>query len=266
MKKQKVKSKKTNYKKTSGITLIALVVTIIVLLILAGISIQMLSGNNGIINRAISAKTQTDDATELEKIQLEVLGSFDTNGDITIANIRRNMQNLGGTVSGGGFPCTVELNGNKYTGDKNGKVELYKPVINPYKDKQWEKAWVCNNGVWEDTPIEYGNPAEGEVVAKLYKTGNLITPDSESAKQLLGEDKNFTEGNEYHLVFEGQGKMGSLIDENTGAFKAWQLSSSYGKLVAAETRYYDLINQGVESAEAETQFYEDKNQIQLTMN
>ena len=215
MKKQKVKSKKTNYKKTSGITLIALVVTIIVLLILAGISIQMLSGNNGIINRAISAKTQTDDATELEKIQLEVLGSFDTNGDITIANIRRNMQNLGGTVSGDNLPCTVELNGNKYTVDKNGKVELYKPVTNPYKDKQWEKAWVCNNGVWEDTPIEYGNPAEGEVVAKLYKTGNLITPDSESAKQLLGEDKNFTEGNEYHLVFEGQGKMGSVAEENT---------------------------------------------------
>ena len=51
MKKQKVKSKKTNYKKTSGITLIALVITIIVLLILAGISIIMLSGNNGIINK-----------------------------------------------------------------------------------------------------------------------------------------------------------------------------------------------------------------------
>ena len=43
------KSKKTNQK---GITLIALVVTIIVLLILAGISIQMLTGQNGILVRA----------------------------------------------------------------------------------------------------------------------------------------------------------------------------------------------------------------------
>ena len=36
----------------SGITLIALVVTIIVLLLLAGISIQMLTGDNGILQRA----------------------------------------------------------------------------------------------------------------------------------------------------------------------------------------------------------------------
>ena len=39
-------------KQENGITLIALVVTIIVLLILAGISIAMLTGQNGILNRA----------------------------------------------------------------------------------------------------------------------------------------------------------------------------------------------------------------------
>ena len=38
-------------KQENGITLIALVVTIIVLLILAGISIAMLTGQNGILNR-----------------------------------------------------------------------------------------------------------------------------------------------------------------------------------------------------------------------
>ena len=54
----------------SGITLIALVVTIIVLLILAGISIQMLSGDNGILTRAGDAKTMTDEAQIREKIQL----------------------------------------------------------------------------------------------------------------------------------------------------------------------------------------------------
>ena len=39
-----------------GITLIALVVTVIVILILSGISINMLAGQNGIINKAIQAK------------------------------------------------------------------------------------------------------------------------------------------------------------------------------------------------------------------
>ena len=42
--------------KIAGITLIALVVTVIVLLILAAISISMLTGNNGIIGRAGEAK------------------------------------------------------------------------------------------------------------------------------------------------------------------------------------------------------------------
>ena len=43
-------------KNNKGITLIALVITIIVLLILAGVSIAMLTGNNGVLTRASSAK------------------------------------------------------------------------------------------------------------------------------------------------------------------------------------------------------------------
>ena len=45
-------------KKNKGITLIALVITIIVLLILAGVSIAMLTGENGLIAKAISAKNR----------------------------------------------------------------------------------------------------------------------------------------------------------------------------------------------------------------
>ena len=57
-------------KKEKGITLIALVVTIVVLLILAGVSISMLMGENGIINQAKIAKEQTDIANERERVQL----------------------------------------------------------------------------------------------------------------------------------------------------------------------------------------------------
>ena len=44
-------------KRNAGITLIALVITIIVLLILAAISITMLTGDNAILNRATNART-----------------------------------------------------------------------------------------------------------------------------------------------------------------------------------------------------------------
>ena len=64
-----------NVKKKSGITLIALVITIIVLLILAGISISMLTGQNGILNRALQAKKaqSTSQVEELAKLKLQEL-------------------------------------------------------------------------------------------------------------------------------------------------------------------------------------------------
>ena len=67
--------KNEEQKNIKGITLIALVVTIIVLLILAGVSIAMLTGENGIITQAQNAKEKTVKASELEGIQLAVIGS-----------------------------------------------------------------------------------------------------------------------------------------------------------------------------------------------
>ncbi|MFQ8660861.1 MAG: type II secretion system protein [Clostridia bacterium] len=59
-----------NYKSTKGITLIALVITIIVLLILAGVSIAMLTGDNGILTQAKEAKEANIAGTEKEQIKL----------------------------------------------------------------------------------------------------------------------------------------------------------------------------------------------------
>ena len=51
-------------KKNKGITLVALVVTIVVLLILAGVSINLVLGNNGIIAKAKDAKTKSAEASQ----------------------------------------------------------------------------------------------------------------------------------------------------------------------------------------------------------
>ena len=61
--------RKTNEK---GITLIALIVTIIVLLILASVSIAMLTGENGILIQAKKAKEETKIASEKEGLLLSV--------------------------------------------------------------------------------------------------------------------------------------------------------------------------------------------------
>ena len=61
---------KVNLKKNRGITLIALVITIIVLLILAGVSIAMLTGQNGILTQAQNAKNRTEEAQAEEQNRL----------------------------------------------------------------------------------------------------------------------------------------------------------------------------------------------------
>ena len=68
-----------------GITLIALVITIIVLLILAGVSIAMLTGQNGVLTRATDAKEDTAVAEAVERINMELNAAYALilSGDIT---------------------------------------------------------------------------------------------------------------------------------------------------------------------------------------
>ncbi len=99
MKKQKLKCKeqeRKTIKKNNGITLIALVITIIVLLILAAVSIATLTGENGILTRANDSKKQTEIASVKEQAQLDIAnwiaerlenGEDTTLDDATIKNI-----------------------------------------------------------------------------------------------------------------------------------------------------------------------------------
>ena len=81
-------------KQKQGITLIALVVTIIVLLILAGISIAMLTGQNGILNRATEAKNANGTAQLDEQVKLAVAEALSNGlGTITDDNLREALNN-----------------------------------------------------------------------------------------------------------------------------------------------------------------------------
>ena len=86
--------KKLNSKHESGITLIALVITIIVLLILAGVAIVTLTGDNGILGKASNAKIETEkgrlkETTSLAVSELvtEKLSTGGKTSDITAQNI-----------------------------------------------------------------------------------------------------------------------------------------------------------------------------------
>ena len=85
-------NKKINQKEIAGITLIALVITIIVLLILAGISISMLSGDNSILNQAGRARDITGQRDIEERIQIAYLGAIaNGTGDVTPEEFKQEL-------------------------------------------------------------------------------------------------------------------------------------------------------------------------------
>ena len=105
-----------------GITLIALVITIIVLLILAGLAIATLTGDNGILTKAASSKEKTDKASAEEAVKLEYLGSIDNTGKFNYEDFKTNVKNNLGLqdtdiIDNGDNTCTVKYNGYDVTLD-----------------------------------------------------------------------------------------------------------------------------------------------------
>ena len=118
---------KLNLKERKGITLIALVITIIVLLILAGVSIAMLTGQNGILTQANNAKDETEQANAKEKVESAVIATMSQSkrgtldADKLVAEITNN---YGGTATktGTGFPVNTTVDGKSFTIDGDGNV------------------------------------------------------------------------------------------------------------------------------------------------
>ena len=151
-------------KQTKGITLIALVITIIVLLILAGVAISMLTGENGILKQATSAKDKTDKSEFEEQVKLAVMaskvndkGAIDLTtleseiGKVKGAEIIKNgtENNLPWTVKKGSYEVTITADG--VTTNTTGKDDSKKD---------------------EDTKIDYGTktPAEDKRTVKEQAT------------------------------------------------------------------------------------------------
>lgn len=99
-------------KENEGITLIALVITIIVLLILAGVTIATLTGDNGILTKANKAKEQTEIGKEKEIVKLATTAVITTNNAIDKDSLQSEL--------------------NKTAGDKKAEVYNYNQKLQVY--------------------------------------------------------------------------------------------------------------------------------------
>lgn len=215
-------------KNKKGITLIALVVTIVVLLILAGVSISLVLDNNGIIAKSKDARNSAIESDEKEKVEMAyVSAALKKLGDtVTAEELQEELDSSVGTgktevTTNGDDTLNVLFSDTEHNFNVDeGKVEKAKPITNNYGE-DWEVAWTYTNGVWSNQ-INKGEKAEGDVVAKFYKTGNRVKPDGFTWRD-TGDVFTFEEGDEYRLVVEGNGPIGDL-----GTAEGTNITSAFG--------------------------------------
>ena len=173
---------KRNYLKEKGITLIALVVTIVVLLILAGVSINAVFGQDGIIQKAKDAQNKMDQATQNDLDSINELNNW-IDGKIN------------GTTGSGG---TVE-------GKEGSLLAMYQKA---QKDGCDNAGGTCNDathlhigdyvdyknptsGTAEVTSAEsgvYGNDSNGNATVNITQTYTLSNTKNNVKWRVLGID------------------------------------------------------------------------------
>jgi len=165
-------------KESRGITLIALVITIIVLLILAGVTINMVLGEDGIIAQAKAAQQAQNQAEKDEQDALEDLeeklrieeGKQYQNQEGTAENlVKTNELKVGDyikyTYTGATYTTPTKASGKSV--HDNGKTETYDSNAGAYiEDTKWRVLSV-NNGVVKLIPELASVNESGEVVKNL---------------------------------------------------------------------------------------------------
>ena len=137
-----------NYK---GITLIALVVTIVVLLILAGVSIAMLTGENGVITQAQKAHIENNHSSILETMRLEAQ-NFNTDkitGD-TSTDVLSFLKEEGKIDDNNVVNVKNSLQTTLTTGNGTGKSDVY--IIEKNNDGEYDLIYYDKN----ETPRDLG--------------------------------------------------------------------------------------------------------------
>ena len=184
-------------KETNGITLIALVITIIVLLILAGVTIASLSGDNGILKRAAEAKEQTKKADAEEQIKLGLTEVIMKNklGDDIFKNLLDN-----------------KFGAENVTSNPDGSFTITK---DGYQVKVDSKGTIINEGQSPDSGGGNQEPVSGGPNAPVIPTGMTV-------KYLSWDESGVEKDDNTGLVFDySAGKWANIKTIANGQEAYW---------------------------------------------
>ena len=208
-------------KNEKGITLIALIITIIVLLILAGVSISMVVGENGILNRATDAKTKTDLAKEHENVQFSIASGYSPESlyrEIGLSYLQESLDSHFGKNEAtakenpdGTFTVKVKATGNEYQLTKTGQE------INVNKVTDENPAELAGTGS-EDDPFLIES-IEDLIFFSYQVREGIETYEGKCVE--LTTDLNFASSDSYvdpncedYSEYGYTGKIKDAIDEN----------------------------------------------------
>lgn len=247
-------------RKEKGITLIALVITIIVLLILVAISISTLTGENGILSKANTAKTENEKAGAKEKVQIAVMGSFDENGAIDVSTLKNNLKGTEGVTGADSIiklPATVNVDGYDVSIDEKGNVTLgsieeqgeaiFARLYTKNGSEEEVLVFASNENVFPDYSGELTIKKDcGNInITKVWTYEDLLN-DPEYGEYLKSEEwKNFEKENpeeakkqiEY-LIYQlnsGIGNMPPWLEESLAS------GYNYGNYNLCEVRILDEV-------------------------
>ena len=214
---------KVEKSKNRGITLIALVITIIVLLILAGVSIATLTGENGILTRATNAKEQTEIGNEKEKVELSAVGALakDNGGEIKRNYLNDELASYIGTegtdyalTESAPFVVTYTNSGRSYVIDENGNVSEYVDIAEYVKVGNY----VDYNPTVSD---KSGTPVEASKLTYMSPIGTVPTNSAEPISHGNGSrDQTFTATADmkWKVLSIKNGKVELILEDETKDF------------------------------------------------
>ena len=155
------KRSKTNHFNQKGITLIALVITIVVLLILAGVSINAIFSENGIINKAKDVQTKTDQATESDLDAINGLNEWinDKTGQTTPNEpISRNGKIPNGATYTKSDGTVLEGNGTNEFPDTPANEDIY---------EEGDYKYTCKIDGWSVIAKDKTKTTYGKILSKI---------------------------------------------------------------------------------------------------
>ena len=177
------------------------------LLILAGVTIATLTGDNGILTKAQEASEKTKQANAEEQVQLAVVGSIGTDGILNLENLNKELEQIGAHYNGnpistagnkieeGDLPVTVTLDGQEVTIGQSGNVAVG-GKIKEYTDEgvPIPNGFYYVGGTKESGVVISDNPADEDV----YKDAeNGIVGRSLQGNQFVWVPVTYSEFNRY---------------------------------------------------------------------